>query len=108
MNFGVATGSTCFGALQSVGGGTQNIYGDVFFVSFTSQTLGYTLLLIFILRMHTMACLMQVALSLALLQQHPVARLYQLQARLRLQLQLQLQRRQLNLPLPLRLSPLGK
>jgi aspergillopepsin I len=33
MNFGVATGSTCFGALQSVGSGTQNIYGDVFFVS---------------------------------------------------------------------------
>jgi hypothetical protein len=68
-----------------------------------------------------MACLMQVALSLALLQQHPVARLYQLQARLRLQLQrrqlnlplpprlrLQLQRRQLNLPLPPRLSPLVK
>lgn len=31
MNFGVASGNTCFGSLQSVGGGTQNIYGDVFF-----------------------------------------------------------------------------
>jgi len=31
LNFGVATGSTCFGSLQSVGGGNQNIYGDVFF-----------------------------------------------------------------------------
>src|SRR5277367_6027086 len=38
MNFGVATGSTCFGSLQSVGSGTQNIYGDVFFVSFPHQT----------------------------------------------------------------------
>jgi hypothetical protein len=31
MNFGVASGSTCFGSLQSVGSGSQNIYGDVFF-----------------------------------------------------------------------------
>lgn len=33
LNFGQTTqgGSTCFGSLQSVGGGTQNIYGDVFF-----------------------------------------------------------------------------
>lgn len=31
LNFGTASGSTCFGALQSVGSGTQNIYGDVFF-----------------------------------------------------------------------------
>ncbi|KAI9649404.1 hypothetical protein NHQ30_001980 [Ciborinia camelliae] len=31
MNFGVQSGSTCYGSLQSVGGGTQNIYGDVFF-----------------------------------------------------------------------------
>lgn len=31
LNFGVASGSTCFGSLQSVGDGTQAIYGDVFF-----------------------------------------------------------------------------
>jgi hypothetical protein len=31
LNFGAASGSTCFGGLQSVGSGTQNIYGDVFF-----------------------------------------------------------------------------
>jgi len=31
MNFGSAGGSSCFGSLQSVGGGSQNIYGDVFF-----------------------------------------------------------------------------
>jgi hypothetical protein len=33
LNFGEADskGKTCFGALQSVGGGSQNIYGDVFF-----------------------------------------------------------------------------
>jgi hypothetical protein len=33
LNFGpVSQGSsTCFGSLQSVGGGSQNIYGDVFF-----------------------------------------------------------------------------
>ncbi|KAG4437692.1 hypothetical protein IFR05_006816 [Cadophora sp. M221] len=31
MNFGTASGSSCFGSLQSVGGGSQNIYGDVFF-----------------------------------------------------------------------------
>jgi hypothetical protein len=31
LNFGVASGSSCYGSLQSVGGGTQNIYGDVFF-----------------------------------------------------------------------------
>lgn len=33
LNFGAAdsTGETCFGSLQSVGSGTQNIYGDVFF-----------------------------------------------------------------------------
>ncbi|KAF7862730.1 hypothetical protein EAF04_007603 [Stromatinia cepivora] len=31
MNYGQASSSTCFGALQSSGGGTQNIYGDVFF-----------------------------------------------------------------------------
>lgn len=31
MNFGVASGNTCYGSLQSVGGGSQNIYGDVFF-----------------------------------------------------------------------------
>jgi aspergillopepsin I len=34
MNFAPASGSTCFGSLQSVGSGSQNIYGDVFFVSF--------------------------------------------------------------------------
>jgi len=33
INFAVASGSTCFGGLQSVGGGSQNIYGDVFFNS---------------------------------------------------------------------------
>ena len=31
MNFGTASGSNCYGSLQSVGSGTQNIYGDVFF-----------------------------------------------------------------------------
>ncbi|ESZ98352.1 aspartate protease [Sclerotinia borealis F-4128] len=31
LNFGVASGNTCYGSLQSVGGGSQNIYGDVFF-----------------------------------------------------------------------------
>jgi hypothetical protein len=31
LNFQVYNGDTCFGSLQSVGGGTQNIYGDVFF-----------------------------------------------------------------------------
>lgn len=31
LNFGTASGSSCFGGLQSVGSGTQNIYGDVFF-----------------------------------------------------------------------------
>lgn len=31
LNFGSAGGSSCFGSLQSVGGGSQNIYGDVFF-----------------------------------------------------------------------------
>jgi hypothetical protein len=32
MNFGsTGSGNTCFGSLQSVGSGTQNIYGDVFF-----------------------------------------------------------------------------
>ncbi len=31
LNFGTAEGSSCFGSLQSVGSGTQNIYGDVFF-----------------------------------------------------------------------------
>ncbi|KAJ8069165.1 hypothetical protein OCU04_002837 [Sclerotinia nivalis] len=31
LNYGVASGSTCYGALQSAGGGSQNIYGDVFF-----------------------------------------------------------------------------
>lgn len=30
LNFGTVSGSTCFGGLQSVGGGSQNIYGDVF------------------------------------------------------------------------------
>ncbi|CAD6444014.1 39f229bb-fcb0-47b6-b0d1-2994cee8a9ff [Sclerotinia trifoliorum] len=31
LNYGVESGSTCYGALQSAGGGSQNIYGDVFF-----------------------------------------------------------------------------
>lgn len=31
LNFAVASGSTCFGSLQSVGSGSQSIYGDVFF-----------------------------------------------------------------------------
>jgi hypothetical protein len=33
LNFGEvdSTGTSCFGSLQSVGSGTQNIYGDVFF-----------------------------------------------------------------------------
>jgi len=33
MNFAPvdSAGKTCFGSLQSVGGGSQNIYGDVFF-----------------------------------------------------------------------------
>ncbi|RDW62222.1 putative aspartic proteinase [Coleophoma cylindrospora] len=31
MNFGTYSGSKCFGSLQSAGGGSQNIYGDVFF-----------------------------------------------------------------------------
>ena len=31
LNFGTASGSSCFGSLQSVGSGSQNIYGDVFF-----------------------------------------------------------------------------
>ncbi|TGO22853.1 hypothetical protein BPAE_0152g00080 [Botrytis paeoniae] len=31
MNFAVAGGNTCYGSLQSVGGGSQSIYGDVFF-----------------------------------------------------------------------------
>lgn len=33
LNFGPtdSTGTTCFGSLQSVGSGNQNIYGDVFF-----------------------------------------------------------------------------
>lgn len=33
INFGAidSSGDTCFGSLQSVGSGTQNIYGDVFF-----------------------------------------------------------------------------
>lgn len=31
MNFGTYSGSQCYGSLQSVGGGSQNIYGDVFF-----------------------------------------------------------------------------
>lgn len=31
MNFASAGGSACFGSLQSVGSGSQNIYGDVFF-----------------------------------------------------------------------------
>jgi hypothetical protein len=34
LNFGPAylgSSTTCFGSLQSVGSGTQNIYGDVFF-----------------------------------------------------------------------------
>lgn len=30
INFGSVGGGKCFGGLQSVGGGTQNIYGDVF------------------------------------------------------------------------------
>jgi len=35
LNFGASgDGDTCFGSLQSVGGGTQNIYGDVFFNAF--------------------------------------------------------------------------
>ncbi|KUJ09232.1 acid protease [Mollisia scopiformis] len=34
LNFGTASGSSCFGSLQSVGSGTQNIYGDVFFNAF--------------------------------------------------------------------------
>jgi hypothetical protein len=38
MNFGPtdSTGDTCFGSLQSVGGGSQNIYGDVFMNAFYS------------------------------------------------------------------------
>ncbi|KAB8295874.1 hypothetical protein EYC80_008695 [Monilinia laxa] len=31
LNYAVASGSTCYGGLQSAGGGSQNIYGDVFF-----------------------------------------------------------------------------
>ncbi|KAH8660768.1 aspartic peptidase domain-containing protein [Tricladium varicosporioides] len=31
LNFESIDGSTCYGGLQSVGGGSQNIYGDVFF-----------------------------------------------------------------------------
>ena len=31
MNFGSADNNNCFGSLQSVGSGNQNIYGDVFF-----------------------------------------------------------------------------
>ncbi|KAF8859833.1 acid protease [Acephala macrosclerotiorum] len=31
LNYGTASGSNCFGSLQSVGSGSQNIYGDVFF-----------------------------------------------------------------------------
>jgi hypothetical protein len=32
LNFGsTGSGNTCFGSLQSVGSGSQNIYGDVFF-----------------------------------------------------------------------------
>jgi hypothetical protein len=33
LNFGPtdSSGTTCFGGLQSVGSGNQNIYGDVFF-----------------------------------------------------------------------------
>jgi hypothetical protein len=31
INFQEVTSGTCFGGLQSVGSGTQNIYGDVFF-----------------------------------------------------------------------------
>ncbi|KAI9731415.1 MAG: Type I transmembrane sorting receptor [Claussenomyces sp. TS43310] len=33
LNYGAtdSSGSTCFGSLQSVGSGTQNIYGDIFF-----------------------------------------------------------------------------
>jgi hypothetical protein len=31
LNFQVYSGSTCYGSLQSVGGGSQHIYGDVFF-----------------------------------------------------------------------------
>ncbi|KAF4628450.1 hypothetical protein G7Y89_g9703 [Cudoniella acicularis] len=31
LNFQSIDGTNCFGGLQSVGGGTQNIYGDVFF-----------------------------------------------------------------------------
>ncbi len=31
MNFASAGGDSCYGSLQSVGSGSQNIYGDVFF-----------------------------------------------------------------------------
>lgn len=31
LNYATASGSTCYGGLQSAGGGSQNIYGDVFF-----------------------------------------------------------------------------
>jgi aspergillopepsin I len=31
LNFAAVDSTTCFGSLQSVGGGSQNIYGDVFF-----------------------------------------------------------------------------
>ncbi len=36
LNFGTASGSSCYGSLQSVGGGSQNIYGDVFFNAYYS------------------------------------------------------------------------
>lgn len=36
MNFGVQSGSTCYGSLQSKGDNTQNIYGDVFFNAYYS------------------------------------------------------------------------
>ena len=37
MNFGIAPDGTCFGSLQSVGNGSVNIYGEVFFVSFAHK-----------------------------------------------------------------------
>jgi hypothetical protein len=64
LNFGVATGSTCFGALQSVGSGTQNIYGDVFFVSFLIYAFECPRSLISLPRMPTTESLMQADLSL--------------------------------------------
>ncbi|QSZ37012.1 hypothetical protein DSL72_009104 [Monilinia vaccinii-corymbosi] len=34
LNYGTYSGSNCYGGLQSVGSGSQNIYGDVFFNAF--------------------------------------------------------------------------